>query len=154
MTKRHEFSAVIENGDGGGMFVTIPFDVEKAFGQKRVKVLATFDGEAYRGSLVRMGTTAHLLLLRKDIRQKIGKSAGDKVRVTVEEDTVPRVVTVPKELKSALARDQEAGEFFAALSYTHQREYVEWIESAVRAETRQTRVKKTIEMLREGKKAR
>ena len=41
--------------DNGGAFVEIPFDVEKAFGKKRVPVRATIDGEPYRGSLVARG---------------------------------------------------------------------------------------------------
>lgn len=30
---KHTFSAVIENAGGGGAFVTVPFDVERAFGR-------------------------------------------------------------------------------------------------------------------------
>ncbi len=45
---------------GGVAFVRIPFDVEQAFGKKRVPVLATIDGESYRGTLVRMGEPCHL----------------------------------------------------------------------------------------------
>lgn len=53
MTEKHSFRAVIEQADGGGAYVSIPFDVEKTFGKKRVPVKATIDGEPYRGSLVR-----------------------------------------------------------------------------------------------------
>ncbi|MBL7164109.1 MAG: YdeI/OmpD-associated family protein [Anaerolineales bacterium] len=37
---------------------------------------------------------------------------------------------------------------------THQKEYITWIEEAKRADTRQRRIAKTIEMLKEGKKGR
>ena len=50
-----------------------------------MKVRASFDGEAYEGSLVRMGTPGHILGMRKDIRARIGKGPGDVVRVTVQE---------------------------------------------------------------------
>ena len=53
--KEYSFSAVIENGGGGGVFVRVPIDAEKEFGRKRVKIRATIDGEAYRGSLAWMG---------------------------------------------------------------------------------------------------
>ena len=46
---------------------------------------ATFDGETYDGSLVRMKTPCHILGIRKDIREKIGKQPGDTVHVTLEE---------------------------------------------------------------------
>ena len=54
-----KFKAPLEEGLGGGAFARVPFDVEKAFGKKRVAVTATIDGEPYRGSLVRMGTSDH-----------------------------------------------------------------------------------------------
>ena len=50
-----------------------------------VKVRATFDGQPYDGSLVRMGTPGHILGVRRDIRAKIGKQPGDVVSVTVQE---------------------------------------------------------------------
>ena len=82
----YAFEAVIRKvPDLDGAYVEIPFDVREEFGKGRVKVHATFDGEPYDGSLVRMGTPGHILGLRKDIRQKIGKQPGDTVRVTVRE---------------------------------------------------------------------
>ena len=82
----YTFEAVIRKvPDLDGAYVEIPFDVRERFGRGRVKVHATFDGEPYDGSLVRMGTPDHILGLRKDIRQKIGKQPGDTVQVTVRE---------------------------------------------------------------------
>lgn len=46
---------------------------------------ATFDGEPYEGSLVRMQTPCHIIGIRKDIRAKIGKQPGDIIRVTIRE---------------------------------------------------------------------
>src|SRR5262245_12117027 len=112
---RHTFRAVIEAARGGGAFVTIPFDVEKAFGKKRVPVRATIDGEPYRGSLVRMGTESHVLGVLKEIRSKIGKEVGDKVDVAVEEDTTLRVLEVPSDLKRALSAAPDARRFFEKL---------------------------------------
>ncbi len=54
-----------------GAYIEIPFDVKAEFGRGRVPVRATFDGVAYEGSLVRMGTPGHILGLRKDIRSAI-----------------------------------------------------------------------------------
>jgi len=51
--KKHTFTAAIQNAGGGGAYVEVPFDVEKAFGSKRPKVKATIDGIPYRGTLVR-----------------------------------------------------------------------------------------------------
>jgi|GEM_PF-185222 len=81
-----EFDAVIrKNPDMDAAYVEIPFDVEAAYGRKRVPVHATFDGVPYNGQLVRMGTPGHILGIRKDIRAAIGKQAGDTVCVTLRE---------------------------------------------------------------------
>ncbi len=147
------FRAAIEDAGSGGAFVTVPFDVEQVYGKKRVPINALIDGESYRGTLVRMGGTCHMLPVLKDIRQKIGKGIGDEVEVILEEDTQPRVVEIPETLRLALDGEPSAASFFQALAYTHQKEYVQWIESAKQETTRQARITKTIEMLTQGKKA-
>jgi bifunctional DNA-binding transcriptional regulator/antitoxin component of YhaV-PrlF toxin-antitoxin module len=154
MPQKHTFRAVIQHAGGGGAFVSVPFDVEAAFGKKRVQVLASIEGEPYKGSLVRMGGPDHMLIILKQIREKIGKQAGDEVEVTVEEDTEPRVVEVPDDLAAALKEEPEALAFFEKLSYSHRREYVLPIVEARSEETRRGRVARTVEKLREGKKPR
>jgi hypothetical protein len=147
MSDKHQFVAVIEDAGDGGAFVTIPFDVEKVYGKKRVKIKATIDGEPYRGTLVRMGSPQHMLLILKEIRQKIGKSIGDIVAIKLEEDLEPRLVEVPADLQQALNADPVAQTYFKQLSYTHQKEYVRWINDAKHDDTRLNRIHQTIEML-------
>ncbi len=84
--KTYEFEAEIKRVEGiDGAYVEIPFDVKQEFGKGRVPVTATFDGEAYEGSLVKMGTPCHIIGIRKDIRAKIGKQPGDIIKVTLQE---------------------------------------------------------------------
>lgn len=84
--KIYEFKAVIQKVPNiNGAYVEIPFDVKAEFGKGRVSVHATFDGEHYDGSMVRMGTPGHIIGIRKDIRAKIGKQPGDSIKVTVKE---------------------------------------------------------------------
>ena len=88
----YEFEAVIEKAaDMDAAFIVFPWDLRKEFGAGRVKVLATFDGVEYEGSIVNMGvknedgSICYIIGIRKDIRAKIGKQAGDLVRVMVRE---------------------------------------------------------------------
>lgn len=152
MTKK-TFKAVIQNAGGGGAFVEVPFDVEKEFGSKKPKVKASIEGIPYRGTLVRMGSDCHLLLVLKSIREQAGKTFGDEIKVTVEPDTEERIVEIPAELKKAFRTEKDAKAFFDTLSYTHRREYVMWINEAKKEETRQSRIAKTIGMLKKGKKS-
>jgi len=152
MTKKQTFTGVIQNPGGGGAFVEVPFDVEATFGSKRPKVKAMIEGVPYRGLLVRMGGPNHMLIILKGIREQIGKTFGDEVKVIVEPDTEDRVIEIPKDLMKELKKDKEAKAFFDKLSYTHRKEYVRWVEEAKKAETRQSRIVKTIEMLKQGKR--
>jgi hypothetical protein len=90
--KIYTFSAEIKKvPDIDGAYVEFPYDIKKEFGKGRVKVFATFDGENYEGSIVNMGVknadgmVCYILGMLKSIRQKIGKQAGDTVKVTVKE---------------------------------------------------------------------
>jgi hypothetical protein len=152
MPKKHTFKATIQYAGGGGAFVEVPFDVEKAFGAKRPKCKAVIEGVPYRGLLVRMGGPNHMLIILKGIREQIRKTFGDEIQVSVELDTEERVIEIPKDLIKELKKDKEAKFFFDKLSYTHKREYVNWINEAKKEETRQRRVVKTIAMLKKGKK--
>lgn len=84
--QKYIFEATIIKKEGmDAAYIEIPFDIRKEFGKGRVLVHATFDGEKYDGQIVRMGTPNYILGIRKDIRAKIGKQAGDKVLVTIVE---------------------------------------------------------------------
>jgi len=87
-----EFDATIQKiDDQDGAFIAVPFDIKLKFGKGRLPVHATFDGEPYDGSIVNMGvknpdgSVCYIIGIRKDIRAKIGKQAGDIVRVTIKE---------------------------------------------------------------------
>ena len=152
MTKKQTFTATIQDAGGGGAYVEVPFDVEEAFGSKRPRVKALIEGIPYRTTLMRMGSECHMLGVLKDIREQIGKTFGDEVTVTLEPDVEPRVIEIPKDLMKELKKDKDTKTFFDKLSYTHQKEYVRWVEEAKKEETRQNRILKTIEMLKKGKR--
>jgi bacteriocin resistance YdeI/OmpD-like protein/uncharacterized protein DUF1905 len=152
MIKKQTFKATIQNAGGGGAFVEVPFDVEQAFGSKRPKIKALIEGVPYRGLLVRMGGPNHMLIILKGIREQIGKTFGDEINVSVEEDVEERVIIVPAELKRAFKENPEAKAIFEKLSYTHKREYVTWINEAKKDETRARRIAQTVERLKQTKK--
>lgn len=147
--KEYAFNAPIIQREGmNAGYIEFPYDVEKEFGVKgRVPVTVTFDGVHYRGSLVKMGTPCHIVGITKEIRAKVGKSFGDTVHVVLQHDTEPRVVKVPSEILQALAKYPEARAIFDKLSYSHQKEYVQWIIEAKKPETRARRLGKMMTML-------
>jgi uncharacterized protein YdeI (YjbR/CyaY-like superfamily) len=62
-----------------------------------------------------------------------------------------RKIVAPPELRSALAKNSKARNTFEGFSYSHKKEYVQWITDAKREETREKRLKTTIKWLAEGK---
>ena len=155
MQPEHEFEAVLEAGEegDGGVFIVLPFSVAEAYGTRgRVPVQATFDGYPYQGSAVPLGDGHHALLLLKQIRRAIDKTVGDTVRVTLRRDVTERKMEAPADLAQQLAAHPKAAAYFNKLAYTHQREYVRWLEGAKKPETRAKRLGEVVEMLSQGRK--
>jgi bifunctional DNA-binding transcriptional regulator/antitoxin component of YhaV-PrlF toxin-antitoxin module len=147
MADKQTFETVLEkhltmNATG----ITIPFDVDKEWGAKRVPVIATINKAVYRGSIVRMGGK-YMLGIPKAFRDAAGIKAGDNIVVTVERDKAERVVDPPPDLAAAIAENDLAF-VWKQLSYTNQKENVRAVIEAKQSETRAKRIAKTIEMLK------
>ena len=61
-----------------------------------------------------------------------------------------KALKVPSELTQCLKKDDRAWEHWGKFSYSHKKEYVEWITDAKQDETRKRRIAKALEMIREG----
>lgn len=64
--------------------------------------------------------------------------------------TTPHLA-LPADLKSELARNAKARKTFDNFSYSHKKEYVEWITGAKREETRKRRLRTAMQWLSQGK---
>jgi hypothetical protein len=62
-------------------------------------------------------------------------------------DPAKKTVKLPDDLASALKKSKKANSFFETLSFTNKKEFIEWVITAKREETRTERVKGTIERL-------
>jgi Bacteriocin-protection, YdeI or OmpD-Associated len=67
-------------------------------------------------------------------------------------DFETRTVSPPADLDRMFAKNKSARAFFDSLSFTNKKEYISWITSARREETRRVRVETAIEKMLEGKK--
>jgi hypothetical protein len=148
------FLATVELGGKTATGIEVPEDVVAALGTgKRPPVRVSIGGHTYRTTVARMGGR-FLVPLSAENRTAAGVAAGDEVDVDIEPDAEPREVQVPADLAEALARDGVARASFQAMSFTHRKEWVRWVEEAKKAETRASRLAKTVESLREGKRTR
>jgi hypothetical protein len=132
---------------GSTTFLRAPAKIMKVFNTKaRVPVRGTINGTPFRSSLSPMGGS-HLMPVNAALRAAAKVKAGDTVKVVLTRDTAPRVVKVPNDFAARLKRSGDAAEFFNGLSYSHQTEYVAWINDAKREETRSRRIEAAIARL-------
>jgi Bacteriocin-protection, YdeI or OmpD-Associated/Domain of unknown function (DUF1905) len=121
-------------------------------GGKRPRVTITINGHSWR-SRVAIMRGRYLLGLSNANRQAAGVVTGEKVEVEVEFDAEPPVVVEPADFARALDADPVARAAYDRLAYSHRREHVRAIESAVKPETRARRIEQALAMLRDQESA-
>ncbi|HYX85569.1 MAG TPA: YdeI/OmpD-associated family protein [Gaiellales bacterium] len=129
--------------------VEVPFDVRAVFGRARAPVRGTINGHPFR-TTVAVYSGRYYLGFRREIREAAGIAARRAVTIELELDDKPREVDVPSDLAAVLDEDAAAKAAFDRLSFTHRREYAEWVGGAKREETRRARAGKAATMLRDG----
>ena len=90
--------------------------------------------------------------------KKAGRLNDEGVRAPWQEERArarttrtPAPIVVPEDLQAALKMNKKAAAVFDAFSPSHRREYVEWIVSARREETRLRRIATAVAQMAEGK---
>lgn len=145
------FRTTILQGDKTATGIRIPDEIVEALGAgKRPKVLVTIRGFTYRSSVAVMGGD-YMIGVSAEIRAGAGVAGGDEVDVELELDTAPREITVPADFAVALDAEPNARRTFEGLSYSNKSWHVLQINGAKAEETRQRRIAKSVEALRDGR---
>lgn len=138
-----------ELGKGGGNTAgfVIPDDVVDGLGGgRRPKVTVSIDGYTWRSSIANMGGQ-FMLGVSQAHRAASGLTPGQTYTLDLELDTAPRTVELPDDLATAIDAQPGARATWDKLAFTHQREHVDAVEGAKKAETRQGRIEKCLAML-------
>jgi uncharacterized protein YdeI (YjbR/CyaY-like superfamily) len=138
------------NVSGTLTYICVPESALAKLGtRKRLPVKVRINQYEYRSTVAPMGGE-YCIPVRKEVREAAAISAGDPITVTLEADLEPRTVLVPDDLAQSLRAHKRAQAAFEAMSYTHRKEYVEWIGGAKRPETRAKRIGQAIDRLTSG----
>jgi hypothetical protein len=131
--------------------IEVPDEVMEALGSgKRPAVRVTVNGYSYRSTVATVGGRS-MVGLSAEHRAGAGVAGGDEVEVELELDTAPREVAVPDDLAAALDAEPAARSTFDRLSYSNKSWHVLQVTGAKTEDTRQRRIARSIEVLRQGR---
>jgi hypothetical protein len=129
----------------------VPADVVEALGSQRQPLVRVTIGDYTYRSKVAVRGGAFKLPISAENREGAGVAAGDEIEVMLELDTEPREVALPDDFARALDAHPDARRFFQRLSNSQKQWFVQPIEGAKTPETRERRIVKAVERLREGR---
>jgi len=135
-------------------FLTLPKEASARLPARgMVSVEGTLNRFAFRATLEPDGQGGHWLKVDRKLREAAGAAAGDVVTLEiapVAEEPEPKV---PADLRRALAAaPTKVQDVWSDITPLARRDWIQWITSGKRAETRVLRINKACDMLAKGKR--
>lgn len=115
-------------------------------------VRGTLNGHPFRATLEPDGRRSHWLKVSRRLREAAAARVGDRVTLAMAPDATPPEPRLPADLRRALAAVPAARGAWTDLTPLARRDWVQWIVSAKRPETRARRVAGACRMLASGKR--
>ena len=138
----------------GWTFLTLPKEASaKLPSRGMTSVEGSFQGAPFRATLEPDGQGGHWLKVDRKMRDAAGAKVGDVVTLEiapVAEEPEPKV---PPDVRKALAAaPTKARQVWSDITPLARRDWIQWITSGKRAETRALRIDKACDMLAKGKR--
>ncbi|MEE4195721.1 MAG: YdeI/OmpD-associated family protein [Anaerolineae bacterium] len=150
MSTEQTFEALVQK-EGKFTFVALPFLPRDVWGRMpRFAVTGTINGIPVRGTLGAEGQEYFLRLGAAWLRDS-GVAVGEMVTVTLALEG-PQVDSIADDIAAALLASPNAKSFFESLPTFYRKNYMRWIESAKREDTRKKRIAEMIALLEDGKR--
>ncbi len=144
--------AETENDDPW-LFLVLPLKASSKLPSRGMTAVSgTINGVPFHATLEPDGQRSHWLKVKPSVSAAAGAEAGDMVALEItpaEEEPEPEV---PADLQMALSGDPKAQPLWANLTPVARRDWIQWITSPKRPETRTRRVENTCSMLAAGKR--
>ena len=146
------FKATVAANDGK-VFIAVPFDPNEAWGaRQRHHITGAINEHRIRGELHQDGDR-YYYPLGPAFRRDTGIQTGDKVVVTLAPEG-PQQDNMAQDITTALAAQPNALAFFESLPTFYRKNYIRWIDSAKRPETRAAHIAEMVTLLKAGKRER
>lgn len=136
---------------GTRALIVLPFNPNHLWGVKeRHYIVGSVNGCQVRGPLDFNGTQ-FFLSLGAAWRRDNNLDAGANVDVVLSPEG-PQTESLSPDVSAALDAEPKAKAFFDSLATFYRKNYVRWIESAKRPETRSARIAEMVKLLNAGQK--
>ncbi len=143
-------ATILQTGRNTAGIQVPPSVIEGLGAGKRPAVTVTVNGFTYRTTVAVMGGD-YWVGLSGERRAAAGVAGGDVMDIDIELDTAPRELEIPADFAAALDAEPVARKTFEALSYSNKSWHTLQIDGAKTDETRQRRIARSVEILKEGR---
>lgn len=134
-------------------FLRLPKAASAALPTRSMTTVAgTFAGQAFQATLEPDGEGSHWLKVQTALREAAGVAAGDKVELAIAPVRDEPEPPVPPDIRKALTAAPEADAVWSSLTPLARRDWIHWMTSGKKAETRVKRIATACDMLASGKR--
>ena len=135
-------------------FLTLPKDASaKLPSRGQTTVDGTLNGRAFKATLEPDGQGGHWLKVDRELREAAGAEVGEVVTLELAPVVDEPEPAVPSDLEKALAAaPSKTRDVWTVITPAARRDYIHWIVSPKRPETRAKRIDAACDMLANGKR--
>lgn len=134
-------------------FLNLPPDAtERLPSRSMVSVEGTLNGFPFAATLEPDGQGGHWLRVDQKLREGAGAQVGDLLTLEIAPAVVEPEPEVPADIQTALAADPKAHAVWLDITAIARRDWIAWITSGKREETRMKRIDVTLSKLAAGKR--
>ena len=138
---------------GSWTFLVLPKNASARLPTRGITtVKGTINDYPFRATLEPDGQRSHWLKVKRKTREAAGADVGDVVTLEIMSAGEEPEARVPADLRKALAAAPKARALWSDITTTGRRDWIHWITSAKRAETRARRIDNACDMLAAGKR--
>ncbi len=138
---------------GSWTFLTLPKSASAKLPSRGMTTVdGTINGFPFRATLEPDGQKSHWLKVDRKMSEGAGADAGDIVTLEIAPVGEEPEPTIPADLRKALAAAPKARALWSDITPMARRDWIHWIISGKRAETRALRIDKACSMLVVGKR--